>query len=81
MREIEAGCCESITEVGEVFKYRVQRERQYVLIALYRTYNSCKGCVFYMNSGHPLSREVCCGNGLMCHRRIFKPVNIIMEDL
>lgn len=80
MREIEAGGHDSITEVGEVFKYIESQKCQYTLIALHSN-NDCEGCVFHDDSGHPLSRNNCRSVGLYCVNRKFKPVDGLLEDL
>lgn len=82
MRAVKPGDTDIGIKVGEVFKYIVSDKHQYILIALYRHYNSCKGCVFSMDSDHPLSSMVgCLSTGLKCNHRIFRPVDELLEDL
>lgn len=80
MREIGAGAIGELTKLNEVFKYTGFGDCNYVLVARFSD-DKCDGCVFYDNSGHPLSVESCTGNGLECSERIFKPIDEVLENI
>lgn len=82
MKHIEAGPNEKVIEPNEVFKYTGSDGQQYTLIAICASYDACdKGCVFNECSGHPLSTEFCEDIGLDCTKRLFKPIDDILENL
>lgn len=80
MRKIGAGPWEELTEPNEVFKYTGFGDCNYILIARVSD-DTCDGCVFSENSGHPLSAESCANIGIECSTRIFKSIDDALEDL
>lgn len=68
-------------ELGEVFTYVTKRGTPYLLMCQYEGRHLCAGCVFSADSNHPLKHVLCNKNGLACERKVFKDINVVLENL
>ena len=74
MKEIVYGTDVEVTEPNEVFKYVTKTGTEYTLMCLHDGLRPCVGCVFSINSNHPLKYLAFTGKGLECENRIFKDI-------
>jgi hypothetical protein len=81
MKEVAYGEDVELIELDEVFKYVTKTGTEYTLMCLHDGLRPCVGCVFSINSNHPLKSIACTGNGLECENRIFKAIDQVLENL
>ena len=81
MREVVYGEDVEFIELNEVFKYVTKTGTEYTLMCLHDGLRPCVGCVFSINSNHPLKYIACTGNSLECGNKIFKAIDQVLEDL
>lgn len=67
--------------LGEVFTYVTVEGVTYLLMCSQEGSRLCIGCVFDGGGNHPLKHVSCIRNGLECEHKVFKDINVVLENL